>query len=319
MAYYSKEIIKKIKEIDLLTYLSKYEPNELIHINADNYCTKTHDSLKISNGMWYWFSHGIGGKSALDYLIKVREYSFLDAMSILTNLNLVVINNINFDKKEKEKIDRLILPKKSSSYDTAKKYLINRGIDEEIVQECIDNEYIYEDYPNKNVVFLGYDDNKNPRYASCRATGFKRFMYEASGSDKTFSFRLLSKKENDSVHLFESAIDLLSYATILKEENIKWYEENLISLAGIYTPANDISNSKVPKTIEKFLSKNTNIKRIYIHFDNDLAGRMSANALNILLKNNYEIIDNQVPFGKDINDFLCLKSKKNIKKSIKVL
>lgn len=40
------------------------------------YCTREHDSLKISNGKWYWWSRGIGGVSALDYLIKVKEYSF---------------------------------------------------------------------------------------------------------------------------------------------------------------------------------------------------------------------------------------------------
>ena len=28
--------------------------------------------LKISNGKWYWFSRGIGGISALDYLIHVK-------------------------------------------------------------------------------------------------------------------------------------------------------------------------------------------------------------------------------------------------------
>ena len=30
------------------------------------YCTAEHDSLKISNGKWYWWSRGFGGYSALD-------------------------------------------------------------------------------------------------------------------------------------------------------------------------------------------------------------------------------------------------------------
>ena len=46
----------------------------------DSYCTKTHDSLRISNGKWCWFSRGIGGYSALDYLIKVKGCSFMEAM-----------------------------------------------------------------------------------------------------------------------------------------------------------------------------------------------------------------------------------------------
>ena len=77
--FYSKDDLKKVKGIDLLTYLKNYEPNELVKINDDNYCTKTHDSLKISNGMWYWFSKGIGSKSALGYLVIVNNYSLNEA------------------------------------------------------------------------------------------------------------------------------------------------------------------------------------------------------------------------------------------------
>ena len=52
LPYYSKEVIKKAKEMDLLTYLQNYEPDELVHFSGDTYCTKEHDSLKISNGLW---------------------------------------------------------------------------------------------------------------------------------------------------------------------------------------------------------------------------------------------------------------------------
>lgn len=47
LPYYSKEVIKKAKEMDLLTYLKNYEPDELVHFSGDTYCTKEHDSLKI--------------------------------------------------------------------------------------------------------------------------------------------------------------------------------------------------------------------------------------------------------------------------------
>jgi len=60
MAYYQPEEIRKAKEMDLYTYLKNYEPDELVHFSRDTYMTRTHDSLKISNGKWYWFSRGIG-------------------------------------------------------------------------------------------------------------------------------------------------------------------------------------------------------------------------------------------------------------------
>ena len=82
--YYSDEQIKQTRTIDLLTYLQTYEPTELIHVRGDTYCTREHDSLKISNGKWMWWSRGFGGRSALDYLIKVKGMSFTDAMKLLT-------------------------------------------------------------------------------------------------------------------------------------------------------------------------------------------------------------------------------------------
>ena len=60
--------------MDLLTYLKNYEPHELVHFGGSTYCTREHDSLKISNGKWCWFSRGIGGKTALDYLINLLFY-----------------------------------------------------------------------------------------------------------------------------------------------------------------------------------------------------------------------------------------------------
>ena len=45
-----------------------------------------------------------------------------------------------------------------------------------------------------------------------------RFIGETNGSDKNYSFSIFTEKPNDTVHLFESAIDLLSYATLQKLE-----------------------------------------------------------------------------------------------------
>ena len=80
MPFIPPETIEKAREVDLLTYLKTCEPGELVHISGDHYCTREHDSLKISNGKWYWFSRGFGGYNALDYLIKVKEVPFMEAV-----------------------------------------------------------------------------------------------------------------------------------------------------------------------------------------------------------------------------------------------
>ena len=70
--------LERIRQIDLLTYLREFEPGNLQKVKGTTnvYCTVDHDSLKISNGKWFWWSQGFGGYSALDYLIKVRDYSY---------------------------------------------------------------------------------------------------------------------------------------------------------------------------------------------------------------------------------------------------
>ena len=83
MPYITPEVVGKAREMDLLTYLKNYEPQELVHFGGNTYCTREHDSLKISNGKWCWFSRRIGGYSALDYLIKVKEMPFTQAVETI--------------------------------------------------------------------------------------------------------------------------------------------------------------------------------------------------------------------------------------------
>ena len=45
MSYVTKEQINRSKQMDLLTYLRTYEPQELVHFSGDVYTTRTHDSL----------------------------------------------------------------------------------------------------------------------------------------------------------------------------------------------------------------------------------------------------------------------------------
>lgn len=303
MPYIPPEIVEKAKEMDALTYLQNYEPNELVKVGNGTYSTKTHDSIRISNGLWNWFSRGVGGKNAVSYLMKVKNYSFLDAIQTIIG-NVSVKQPVIYREEKKEKTE-FVLPLKSINSERAKRYLVKRGIDLEIINECINSGLIYESEPNHNVVFLGTDEEKKYKYAFFRGTNDTRFMGESKGSDKAYTFRLLSNNESERVHLFESAIDLLSYATLLKMKNIDWKNENMISLGGVNKPSEEQEvNDKIPIAIIKFLENNSNIKQIYLHFDNDEIGEKASKALMEKLSNKYEVIDNRPPVGKDCNDYL---------------
>ena len=78
--------IAKAEQMDLLTYLQIYEPGNLKRVAGNEYRTIDHDSLRISNGKWHWYSKGIGGYNALQYLMKVREMKFPDAVRQILQL-----------------------------------------------------------------------------------------------------------------------------------------------------------------------------------------------------------------------------------------
>ena len=295
-------VIEQARQIDLLSYLQRYEPSNLKRVAGNVYCTREHDSLKISNGKWYWWSRGIGGYSALDYLMKVREYSFVEAVQTLTGDMGDWKPPPPAVKKDEPKV--LLLPEKNANADRVTEYLFGRGIDYQLIQDCISEGIIFEGRKYHNAVFVGKDKSGTPKYAALRSTLGSSFKGDASGSDKRYSFRLLAREPTDTVHLFEAAIDLLSYATYLKCEGKDYRKENLLSLSGVYQPKKELSESKIPIALSTYLQENPQIKTVILHLDNDKKGRLCTAALKELLQKDYKIVDAPPPVGKDVNDFL---------------
>jgi hypothetical protein len=305
MPYVSTEVVREAKKMDLLTYLRSYEPENLVRLSANSYCTRDHDSLKISNGKWMWWSQGIGGRSALDYLIKVRGMEFIRAVETITG-KLAVQKPLPVSSASKDTAYSqrpLLLPQKCKTNERVMEYLFGRGIDYEIINYCLDNELIYESLPHHDVIFLGFDENRKPNYAAYRATTNVKFMGDCAGSKKQYSFRITDGM-SDEVHLFECAIDLLSYATIQKYKGANWRKINMISLAGVYAPKDKIEESKLPITLKLYLEQHPKVKRIVLHLDNDFAGKRAATALKTILPQKYEIIDDRPKGAKDVNDLL---------------
>ena len=298
------DVLERVRQIDLLSYLREFEPSNLVKVKGTSnvYCTAEHDSLKISNGKWYWWSRGIGGYSALDYLMKVREFGFVEAVQTLTGDMGDWKPPPPAVKKDEPKV--LLLPEKNANCDKVTEYLFGRGIDYQLIQDCIAEGIIFEGRKYHNAVFVGKDKNGIPKYAALRSTLGSSFKGDASGSDKRYSFRLLAREPTDTVHLFEAAIDLLSYATYLKCEGKDYKSENLLSLSGVYQPKKEIKESKIPIALSTYLQENPQIKTVILHLDNDKTGRLCTAALKELLQKDYKIVDAPLPVGKDVNDFL---------------
>lgn len=302
--YILPEIVEKSKKMDLLTYLQNYDPDELVKVSNGTYCTRTHDSLIISNGLWHWFSRGIGGRSAVDYLIKVNGMSFQDAVvEVLEKQQVDNIVSVKKNEQDSNRVNRqLVLPPRANSNERVINYLVRRGISKEIIDYCIENNLIYEDVPYHNAVFVGYDKDNIARYGCVRSTSNSNVKYDVKGSDKHYSFKLVNKVSNtNTIHLFEGAIDVLSYATILKYSNKDWKQTNMLSLAGVYKT----DKSKLPRALERYLIDNPSVNTIVLHLDRDSVGRSATASIKETLPSKYEVIEERVSKGKDVNEQLC--------------
>lgn len=296
-----RNIVAQTKRLDLLTYLERYDPNELVCISNGVYSTRTHDSLKISNGKWCWWSRGIGGRSALDYLIKVRGMGFQEAVLHIADcigkapdlpppVSPGIIN-------QKSPLP-FSLPPKNQDNNRVLSYLTGRGISLHLVQACIRTGKLYED-TRHNCVFVGFDEKGAPRHGFIRSSDpHSTFLRDADGSDKRYSFCIEMKEAADSLHLYESAIDLLSYLTLAEMDSRDWRSAAYLVLSGIYTPAKD--NRELPLALKEYLRTHPDIKSIILCLDNDRSGRLAAEAIRERLPVSYDI-QTDFPAGKDYN------------------
>ena len=303
MQIISKEDVQRAREMDLLTYLTYYDPGNIRHVSVNVYSTVEHDSLIINNGKWCWFSQGIGGRSALDYLIKVKGIPFRDAVErIIGNISEPLPQVIPKASPPKE----FVFPEVSRETTQVTTYLTKRGIDPEIIQWCIDHKLLYETAKYSNALFVGYDMTGKPRYGAVRAT-LSDFKGDVKGSDKRFSFKIVRADSPRKVHVFESVPDLLSYATLIKLNGGNWKKESYLSLAGI-------GGSALSKALEQFLKDYPDISHVYLHLDNDEPGLKAAKNISDKLKDRYVVKNRPPPEGKDYNDYLKIfKSKPKTK------
>lgn len=294
----TKEQIRRAKEWDLLSYLQAFEPGELKRCGPHEYCTRTHDSLKISHGKWCWNSRGVGGRTALDYLIKVRGMDFVGAVQALCGYCPPPQSEHPAPKPPAP----FQLPAASRCPSAVVPYLQDRGIDPEIIRLCLESGILYESRRYQNCVFVGRDPSGRPRSAALRGTR-DSFKLDAEGSDKRYAFCLpASDPDCPRVAVAESPIDALSLATLEKRTGGPWQACHYLSLGGT-----------APRAMLQFLHDHPAVKQISLCLDNDKAGLVGMERLEqavradtVLAEQVTLIYRNPPPeeYGKDYNEFL---------------
>lgn len=293
--YVEKEELEKARQVDLLTYMEQQEPDNLVKLSPNVHRLVEHDSVILSHGLWHQKSTGIGGRSALDYLVEVRRLSLPEAVSLVLSGSYLPASAYIPPQKE---VEAFRLPPPNADNKRVCDYLTGRGIDREIVDFAIAEGILYESAIHHNAVFVGRDYGGTPAYAALRGTGNSKFRGEVTGSKKMFSFRI--EGISSTLHVFEAAIDLLSYLSLQRIWGRDWTLDSYLSLGGIAAKA-----TILPLALTEFLAHRSS-KTVVLHLDNDEMGRQAAAKILKVLPENITGKDSPAPAGKDINDYLRL-------------
>lgn len=303
MPYLSDEEMARAREMDLLTYLQRYEPQNLKSDGPNTYRMIEYDSLVINNGMWYRHSRELGGASALDFMVKVRGMAYYDAALFMLDLEgrapvKYAPRQQREEQKEKPQ-NSFVLPPVHTDNKRVIAYLTSRGIDRAIIDYCIETGTFYESVRGKyhNCVFVGRDETGKARFAAQRGTDddFKR---DVSGSDKRYNFAIHPDKQATCLCVFESSIDAMSYASLIhKVDPGAWKRARYLSLGGVSSLA-----------LEQYLKTHSNIGEIVFMLDNDEAGRTATAKIKVNLEMQDRYVTDRHPAqGKDYNEELRIR------------
>ena len=86
------------------------------------------------------------------------------------------------------------------------------------------------------------------------------FLREVEGSDKRYSFSA-PHSGSETLFVFESAIDCLSFIELQRMENPLRRPDNYLSLSGVYRPGEG-RRTELPAALQEFLSANDGIRHI---------------------------------------------------------
>ena len=285
-------IIEQARNADIIAFLEKYHGFTFKPMGGAYRC-RQHQSLavKADRLSWYWHSKSIGGFGALDYLVKVENMAFREAVEVITSTTPTAAE----PRRETPPPKTLILPEEKGISLRLYDYLcMKRGIDSDIVHSLIQRKMLYED-KRGNVVFVGYDEQGAARFASLRGT-YGEFRGDCSGSDKRYGFAVAACAPSERLYIFESPIDAMSHASIeniLRGSDDAWERQSRLSLAGVTDAA-----------FPKYLEMHPQTKKLVFSLDKDASGIKAAETMARKYSDKGYQTRIEPPLKKDYNDEL---------------
>lgn len=240
--------------------------------------------ISIRGNLWFDQYERKGGE-AIGFVKNFFGLSFPDAMQFLLNRDGASLPSAV--------PQQLLLPQANDAMRRVTSYLVDeRGINREILYAFIAQNMIYESRKYHNAVFVGYDNSGKPRHACQRSTGHgSSVKLNAKGSVPEYSFHWYGN--DDSIYLFESPIDLLSYISMYPAH---WRKHS-------YAASCSVSD----RVLFQCLKDKPGLQRVFLCFDSDEPGQAAAQRISDKLFTRGYQAEILIPLKKDWNEDLLFR------------
>ena len=255
-----------------------------------------HDSITIRGSKWFDHKNQTGG-GAIKFMQEFYGMDFQTAVQELLGRSISPLSNSppKADKQE-QKTREFKLPEPNSDMHRVYAYLIKqRFISADIITHFAKQHTLYEDKTHHNAVFVGLNENGEPKQAHKRSTNSVggTFRITCGGSDTRYSFAHFG--ENERLYVFEAPIDMMSFLTLYPND---WQKHSCIAMNGVYENA-----------VLAALKNHSNLSEVILCVDNDEGGIEAVDRLkDILTENGYTDVKRLAPKFKDWNEVLKAKN-----------
>ncbi len=304
--YYSRKkkyiILKEVIKISTYIHFTKEQREQARRTDLANFLISQGEKVKKSGSEYEWLDgsqkvtirghlwyhqYEQKGGDAIDFVRRFYNKDYAEAVEMLLNNcggQIIISPPIEKECKPFE------LPPRNDRMSRVLSYLLlTRGIDKDVLFEFVGQKMIYESADFHNAVFVGYDSNSKPSHAHKRGTVTSNsYKGNVAGSQPEFSFHF--NGTSDKIFLFEAPIDMLSFISMHKEN---WKSHS-------YAASCSVSD----RVLFQCLKDNTNIKNVFLCFDNDEAGQKAnkriAEKLNSMNIQNEILISTYKDWNEDI-------------------
>lgn len=283
--HFTKEQREQARRTDLASFL--VSQGEKVKKSGSEYeWLDGSQKVTIRGHLWYHQYEQKGG-DAVDFVRRFYNKEYAEAVEmLLNNCTGQMITSLPIEREHKS----IKLPPRNDRISRVFSYLLlTRGIDKDVIYEFVRRKMIYESADYHNAVFVGYDSSGKPRHAHKRGTVTSNpYKGNVAGSQPEYSFHF--NGTSDKIFLFEAPIDMLSFISMHKEN---WKNHS-------YAASCSVSDG----VLFQCLNDNTNIKNVFLCFDNDEAGQTAnkriADKLNKLNIQNEILIPTHKDWNEDI-------------------